>query len=187
MYRFNKENFLHQKDQSMKNPFSKTFTQEELDMFEFLGLIKFFERLSYKEMYRFIPAMHHRKYLRDEVVFFSKDPSQALYLVKRGQVSLTIDVKDNFESILEINRGEAFGENSLLENTKRTYTAMIVSEEADLIVIPHFAIQEIFDSNTKIKAKMMTSLAEYYNQKNQKLFRSYRESFGFFSLRQMFE
>ena len=156
----------------MKNPFSKTFTQEELDMFEFMGLIKFFERLSYKEMYRFIPAMHHRKYLRDEVVFFSKDPSQALYLVKRGQVSLTIDVKDNFESILEINRGDAFGENSLIENTKRTYTAMIVSEEADLIVIPHFAIQEIFDSNTKIKAKMMTSLAEYYNQKNQKLFRS---------------
>jgi CRP-like cAMP-binding protein len=107
--------------------------------------------------------------------------------VKRGQISLTIDIKDNFESILEINRGDAFGENSLLENAKRTYTAMIVSEEADLIVIPHFAIQEIFDSNPKIKAKMMTSLAEYYNQNNQKLFRSYRESFGFFSLRQMFE
>jgi CRP/FNR family cyclic AMP-dependent transcriptional regulator len=171
----------------MRNPFSKTYNQEELDMFDFLGIIKFFERLNYKEMSRFISAMHHRKYLRDEVVFFSKDPSQALYLLKRGQISLTIDIKDNFESILEINRGDAFGENSLLENAKRTYTAMVVSEEADLIVIPQFAIQEIFDSNPKIKAKMMTSLAEYYNQNNQKLFRSYRESFGFFSLRQMFE
>jgi CRP/FNR family transcriptional regulator, cyclic AMP receptor protein len=171
----------------MRNPFSKTYNQEELDMFDFLGVINFFERLNYKEMSRFIPAMHHRKYLRDEVVFFSKDPSQALYLVKRGQIILTIDIKDNFESILDINRGDAFGENSLLENAKRTYTAMVVSEEADLIVIPHFAIQEIFDSNPKIKAKMMTSLAEYYNQNNQKLFRSYRESFGFFSLRQMFE
>ena len=84
-------------------------------------------------------------------------------------------------------RGEAFGENSLLENAKRTYTAIVVSEEADLIVIPHSAIQEIFDSNPKIKAKIMTSLAEYYNQNNQRLFKSYRESFGFFSLRQMFE
>jgi len=171
----------------MRNPFSKTYNQEELDMFDFLGVIKFFERLNYKEMSRFSPAMHHRKYLRDEVVFFSKDPSQALYLVKRGQICLTIDIKENFESILDINRGEAFGENSLLENAKRTYTAMVVSEEADLVVIPHFAIQEIFDSNPKIKAKMMTSLAEYYNQNNQKLFQSYRESFGFFSLRQMFE
>jgi CRP/FNR family cyclic AMP-dependent transcriptional regulator len=54
-------------------------------------------------------------------------------------------------------------------------------------VIPHFAIQEIFDSNPTIKAKMMTSLAEFFNNNNQRLFRSYRESFGFFSLRQMFE
>ncbi|MEP0712957.1 cyclic nucleotide-binding domain-containing protein [Algoriphagus sp.] len=171
----------------MRNPFSKTYTEPEEQMFNFLGQIKFFESLKDKEMVRFIPAMHHRKYVKDEVVFFSKDPSQALYLVKSGEISLTIDIKDNFETILGVKRGEAFGENSLLENAKRTYTALIVSDEAELIVIPHFAIQEVFDSNPKIKAKMMTSLAEYYNQNNQRLFRSYRESFGFFSLRQMFE
>ena len=171
----------------MLNPFSKTYTAEDQNTFDFLRLIKFFERLRNNEMARFIPAMHQRKYYRDEVVFFSKDPSQALYLVKRGQVNLTIDVKDNFESILEVNKGEAFGENSLLENTKRTYTAIITSEEADLIVIPHYAIQEIFDSSPKVKAKMMTSLSEYYNDNNQRLFKSYRESFGFFSLKQMFE
>ncbi|MDR7129362.1 CRP-like cAMP-binding protein [Algoriphagus sp. 4150] len=171
----------------MRNPFSKTYTETEEQMFRFLGQIKFFESLKNKEMIRFIPAMHHRKYVKDEVVFFSKDPSQALYLVKSGNISLTIDIKDSFETILEIKRGEAFGENSLLENAKRTYTAIVVSEEAELIVIPHFAIQEIFDSNPKIKAKMMTSLTDYYNQNNQRLFRSYRESFGFFSLRQMFE
>ncbi|SFB56193.1 Crp/Fnr family transcriptional regulator [Algoriphagus aquimarinus] len=171
----------------MRNPFSKTYTESEEKMFKFLGQIKFFERLKNKEMIRFIPAMHHRKYVKDEVVFFSKDPSQALYLVQSGDICLTIDIKDNFETILEVKRGEAFGENSLLENSKRTYTALIVSDEAELIVIPHFAIQEVFDSNPKIKAKMMTSLAEYYNQNNQRLFRSYRESFGFFSLRQMFE
>lgn len=171
----------------MRNPFSKTYTEEDLQMFDFLRSIKFFERLKNKEMVRFLPAMHQRKYKRDEVVFFSKDPSQALYLIKKGQVNLMIDIKDNFETILEINRGEAFGENSLLENAKRTYTALVTSDDADLIVIPHFVIQEIFDSNPKIKAKMMTSLSEYYNENNQRLFRSYRESFGFFSLRQMFE
>jgi CRP/FNR family transcriptional regulator, cyclic AMP receptor protein len=171
----------------MINPFSKTYDEDQLVMFDFMQGIKFFERLKQKELARFIPAMHHRKYLRDEVVFFSKDPSQALYLIKKGEINLTIDIKDNFETIMEVNRGEAFGENSLLENAKRTYTALVISDEAELIVIPHFAIQEIFDTNPKIKAKMMTSLAEYYNGNNQRLFRSYRESFGFFSLRQMFE
>ena len=55
------------------------------------------------------------------------------------------------------------------------------------VVVPQFALLEIFENNPKIKAKMMTSLAEFYNANNQRLFRSYRESFGFFSLRQMFE
>lgn len=171
----------------MLNPFSKTYDEEQLRMFDFMQGVKFFERLRQKELSRFLPAIHHRKYVRDEVVFFSKDPAQALYLIKAGKVNLTIDIKDNFETIMEINRGEAFGENSLLENTRRTYTALIASDEAELIVIPHFAIQEIFDSNPTIKAKMMTSLAEFFNHNNQRLFRSYRESFGFFSLRQMFE
>ncbi|MBN7810398.1 cyclic nucleotide-binding domain-containing protein [Algoriphagus sp. H41] len=171
----------------MLNPFSKTYDENQLRTFDFMQGINFFERLRQKELSRFLPAMHHRKYVRDEVVFFSKDPAQALYLIKSGKVNLTIDIKDNFETIMEVNRGEAFGENSLLENAKRTYTALIVSDEAELIVIPHFAIQEIFESNPKIKAKMMTSLAEFFNANNQRLFRSYRESFGFFSLRQMFE
>jgi CRP/FNR family cyclic AMP-dependent transcriptional regulator len=171
----------------MLNPFSKTYDEEQLKMFSFMQAINLFERLRQKELARFLPAMHHRKYVRDEVVFFSKDPSQALYLIKSGKVNLTIDIKDNFETIMEVNRGEAFGENSLIENAKRTYTALIDSDEAELIVIPYFALQEIFESNPKIKAKMMTSLAEYYNANNQRLFRSYRESFGFFSLRQMFE
>lgn len=171
----------------MINPFSKTYTEKDLEMFSFLSGIKVFERLKNQEMVRFIPAMHERKYEMNEVIFFSKDPSQALYLVKKGRVILTIDIKDNFETILEIQKGEGFGENSLLENTKRTYTAIVESEEAELIVIPYFAIQEIFESNPKIKAKMMTNLAEFYNGNNQRLFKSYRESFGFFRLRQMFE
>lgn len=171
----------------MRNPFTKTYTEADLQAFDFLRPIKFFEKLKNKEMARFLPTMHTRKYTKDEVVFFSKDPSQALYLIKKGQVNLTIDVKENFETIMEIDRGHAFGENSLLQNTKRIYTAIVNSDEADLVVIPHFAIQEIFDSNPKIKAKMMSSLAEFYNENNQRLFRSYRESFGFFSLRQMFE
>ena len=171
----------------MRNPFSKTYEPEELRMFDFMQGNKLFESLKQQELARFLPAMHERKYVKDEVIFFSKDPSQALYLLRKGQIDLTIDLQENFETIMQLKRGDAFGENSLLKNSKRTYTALVSSEEAELIVIPYFAIQEIFDGNPKIKAKMMTALAEYYNANNQRLFRSYRESFGFFSLRQMFE
>jgi CRP/FNR family transcriptional regulator, cyclic AMP receptor protein len=171
----------------MINPFSKTFSSSELEVFQFLSQIRFFEKLKNDEMARFLTAIHYRKYVKGEVVFFRNDPSQGIYLVKSGLINLTLDIKDNFEVILEIRKREAFGENALLENTKRIYTAIVNSEEAELIVIPHFAIQEIFDENPKIKAKMMTSLAEFYDANNQRLFKSYQSSFGFFNLGEMFD
>ncbi|RPA70285.1 cyclic nucleotide-binding domain-containing protein [Cyclobacteriaceae bacterium YHN15] len=171
----------------MINPFSRTFSVAELEIFQFLSHVMLFSKLKNIEMARFLPALHYRKYRRGEVVFFSGDPSQALYVLKSGRVHLTIDIKDNFEIIQEVNKGEAFGENSLLENVNRIYTAVVASEESELIVFPHFSIQEVFDNHPMIKAKMITSLAEFYNQNNKRLFKSYKNSFGFFNLQEMFD
>ena len=54
----------------MINPFSRTFNESELEIFQFLSQVNFFEKLKNIEMARFLPAIHHRKYLKDEVIFF---------------------------------------------------------------------------------------------------------------------
>ncbi|SHM54535.1 Cyclic nucleotide-binding domain-containing protein [Cyclobacterium lianum] len=169
------------------NPFRKKYSDSELQQFAFLRKIPYFKELSFSEMSRFLPAIHQRKYERDEVVFFRNDPSQALYILEKGEVTLNIDIRADFETIIKVNEGRAFGENSLLENSKRIYTAIVNTEEALLWVIPNYAILDIFQNNQKIRAKMMTALASYYNQTNQQLFTSYRNSYGFFNLGQMFE
>lgn len=171
----------------MYNPFKKTYSEVERHQFEFLAKVKFFERLRFSELTHFLPAIHRRKYHKNEVVFFRNDPSQALYIVESGRIHLTIDIKGGFETILRVDDGKAFGENSLLEGSKRIYTAIVDSEEATLWVIPNYAIMEIFASNPKIQAKMVTSLAEFYNSNNRRLFSSYQSSYGFFNLGQMFE
>jgi CRP-like cAMP-binding protein len=171
----------------MINPFKKTYGPAERDKFAFLGKVKFFEGLSFDELSRFLPAIHQRKYVQDEVVFFRNDPSQALYILEKGEVTLNIDIRSDFETIIKIKDGEPFGENSMLEHTKRIYTAIVSTEEAILWVIPNYAILDIFRSNQKTKAKMMTSLATFYNDRNRQLFSSYKKSYGFFNLGQMFE
>lgn len=171
----------------MLNPFKRKYTEGELKVFDFLSKTQFFNSLKYSEMQRFLSGIHYRKYQKDEVVFFRNDPSQALYIVKSGIVSLNVDIREDFETILKVRENTAFGENSLLDNAKRIYTAVVESEEAELMVIPNYTIKEIFDSSPKIKAKMITSLAKYYNSRNHQLFASYRKSFGFFNLSQMFE
>ena len=95
------------KKNDMKNPFSKTFNASELESFQFLSQIRFFSQLKNAEMARFLPAIHERIYRKDEVVFFRGDPSQALYLLKRGNIRLTIDIRDSFETISDLQLGNS--------------------------------------------------------------------------------
>ena len=164
------------------NPFRRTYSPEELSIFNFLANVKIFERLTYEEMTLFIPYMYLRNYKNDEVVFFRGDPSHALYLIKSGEVALNIDVKDKFEELSRVYPGRAFGDNSLLEKTKRIFTSVVVSESAEIYVIPQVNLLQIMNDNASIKAKMMTSFAEIYNAYSSNLVKSYRNHFGFFDL-----
>jgi len=171
----------------MLNPFKKSYSSEELSLFRFLGRNKLFEQLGYGEMAEFVPHMYLRSYKANEVVFFRDDPSNALYIVKNGRVTLQVDVGNDFQHLTTVKSGEVFGDNALLSETKRIYSSVVSTDSADIYVIPQINIQEIFESHPKIKAKVMTSFAELYNQYTVNIFRAYRSSFGFFDLSQAYD
>lgn len=165
----------------MINPFKKSYTNKEQNIFRFLARVKLFETLSHEEMAYFLPYLYLRDYKENEVVFFRNDPSHALYIIKNGKVTLNIDIKDRFEVLGSLQTASAFGDNSLLKNTRRIYTAVTV-DVAEIYVLPQVNILEIFQNHPPIKAKMLNSLAEMYNEYTENLFKAYKSSFGFFNL-----
>ncbi|MCS6795486.1 MAG: cyclic nucleotide-binding domain-containing protein [Raineya sp.] len=166
----------------MFNPFRKVYSPKEKEIFAFFKNVKLFERLTEKEMEEFLPFLHLREYKQNEVVFFRNDPSQALYVVKSGIVELNIDHQDSFEVLTIVKKGLAIGVNALIENSERVYNAVVRSKEALLYTIPQVNILEIFKHKTIIQAKMMTSLAELYDENTKNLFNSYRKHIGLFHL-----
>ena len=166
----------------MINPFKKSYSIKELNLFRMLSRVKPFERLNYEEMAMFLPHLYLREYKLDEAVFFRNDPSNACYIVKSGKVSLNIDINKDFEVLQVLKSGGYFGHNAFLENSIRVYSAIIISEISELYVLPNVNIMEIFDRRARIRAKMMTSIAELYNEFNHKIFSTYRSSLGFFNL-----
>lgn len=168
----------------MINPFKKTYSEEEVALFNFLQGISLFKQLNYEELANFLPYLYLRKYNEEEAVFFRNDPSHALYLIKDGLVSLCLDVDGKFETIAEISPRRAFGSNALIEGARRNYNAIVISSVAELYVIPHVNIRDIFSDEPRIKAKMMTALASLYDDYTTGLFKSYRSSIGFFKLSQ---
>lgn len=171
----------------MFNPFKKKYTKKELDLIAFLAQTRHFEKLNEDELALFLPCMYLRTYQQDEVVFFSGDPSHALYIINRGSVSLSIDVNDRFEKLAESHRGGIFGDNSLIEDAKRIYTTVVTSEKAQLYVIPQINILEIFQDHPEVKAKMMSAFSEIYNEYTTQLFKTYKSHFGFFELSKVYQ
>jgi len=171
----------------MFNPFKKRYSTQEMSLFRFMSQIKQFESLNYDELSQIAPCMYLRTFNQDEVVFFRGDPSYALYIVKNGKVSLRVDINDKFEELTNVRPGEAFGDNSLLNNTTRIYTSVVVSEKADLYVIPQANLLDILNDHPVIRAKIMTSFSELYNDYTSILFKKYRSSFGFFDLGMVYD
>lgn len=166
----------------MRNIFKRSYSEKELLLFNFLRKNRFFEKLSDDELIRFIPYLYLRKYKQNEVVFFTGDPSHAVYIVKNGMVSLNLDINDSFEKLMTLRSGKLFGDNAILLNTKRIYTAIVMTEEAELYVVPKVNLEEIMNDHPQIKAKMMTAFAEIYNEYTINLFKTYKSSLGFFDL-----
>lgn len=170
----------------MLNPFKKTFTKREQQLFVYLSKIELFSELNYKEMALFLPHLHERSYEHDEVVFFRNDPSHALYLLKSGSVKLSIDVNNVFETLTDVEGAVALGESCLIPGVKRQLNAFVSSENAEFYVLAQENILAIFEGNMKIKTKMLESLAKIYNNYNSRLFKAYQASEGFFNLRQLY-
>jgi len=168
------------------NPLKKTYSKQDKMVFRFLLKNTLFDTLEDSELAEFLPYMHLRTYKKDEVIFFRGDPSQALYIIRDGEVALNLDIEDKFEELTRLGPTQSFGENALIESSSRIYNAICSSEKSNIYVIANTNIQEIFEGNTDTKAKVMTSLAEYYNKYMVNLFRAYQESFGFFDMGRAF-
>ncbi|MFY0600764.1 MAG: cyclic nucleotide-binding domain-containing protein [Cyclobacteriaceae bacterium] len=162
--------------------FKKTYSEEEKELFDFLRKNTLLNGLTDDELGKFQPYIYTRKYNENEVVFFSNDPSHALYIAKKGVVSLNLDRNGEFEKLLILRNGSAFGENAILENTKRIYTAIVLSDETELFVIPKVNLTEVMEHHQTIKAKIMAAFAKTHNDYTQRLFDTYKDSGGLFDL-----
>ncbi len=162
--------------------FKKSYTPEEKKKIRFLQRCHLFRHLKDDEVHELLPYLFLRNYRKGEVIFFRGDPSQGIYIIKRGVVSLTIDIEDKFEELNRLKASESFGDNALLEQRSRIYNAICFSELADIYIIPSNNILQMFEENKSIKAKVMTAMADNYEAYMSNLFKSYQEAFGFFDL-----
>ena len=97
---------------------------------------------------------------RQKVLFRAGEAGDAMYLIERGKVRISVDATNGRElTLTELGRGDFFGEMALLNGQPRSANAT-ASEESRLAVLSrqHF-LSFIMRGNPNVALEMMTALA----------------------------
>ena len=95
-----------------------------------------------------------------KVLFRAGDVGDAMYLIERGKVRISVQATDGRElTLTELGRGDFFGEMALLDGQPRSANAT-VSEESRLAVLSreHF-LSFIMGGNPSVALELLTALA----------------------------
>lgn len=155
-------------------------------MFRFMNRVVLFRGFTKSELSGLQPYLNLRTYKQGEVVFFREDPAAALYLVKTGEVDLSLDVNDKLELLTTEHARGSFGDEALLPGQKRMYNAIVASESAELYVLPSANLYDYLERNKRGGAKLYMNLAKVRNEFMMRLFKAYRQEYGLFELSQAF-
>jgi CRP-like cAMP-binding protein len=97
-------------------------------------------------------------YRKGEVVFRENEPGAEMFIVQVGRVEIFREIDGQHRFSRELEKGDFFGEMSLLEGIPRTATAQVL-EDAELIVINGATFDQMIKSNIEIAVRMLRKLS----------------------------
>lgn len=125
-----------------------------------LKSIPLFRLLTKKDITSLLNLMHERSYVSGEYIFYQGDPGLGLYLIREGEVLISRE-NDNGEKIqlAVIHKGDFFGELALVDNEKRSASA-IANSDTKLSVIFKPDLDEFIERYPKKGIKILQGIAE---------------------------
>jgi CRP-like cAMP-binding protein len=133
---------------------------ESDELFQSLQTIPLFKSLSKKDLENLMGIIHKRNYLAGEYIFYQGDPGIGLYIIREGEVLITRE-SDNGEKITlaVFQNGDFFGELALVDNDKRSASA-IAKSDTKLSVIFKPDLDEFIEKYPKKGIKILRGIAE---------------------------
>ncbi|GAB6163435.1 Crp/Fnr family transcriptional regulator [Desulfothermus naphthae] len=119
--------------------------------------ISIFENMP-DELLREISAKVSNKFLKkDETLFFKGDIGDALYIIKKGKIKISIPTEEGEELIISIfSDGDFFGELSLLDKAPRSADAVAITDTELLVLRRDVFYTYLFERKQAIEAIMST-------------------------------
>lgn len=98
------------------------------------------------------------RFKEGEVIFSKGDMAQQMYVILAGKVRMYAGAEPKGDWVEELNKGDFFGEGSLLEALPRANTAVAL-EDSEVIAITRGTFLKMIRQNPEVSVKMMQRLA----------------------------
>ena len=122
--------------------------------------IPLFKSLTKRDLSGLLNIMHERNYVAGEYIFYQGDPGLGLYLIREGEVIISRETDSGDKIQLAfIHKGDFFGELALIDNDKRSASA-IANSDTKLSVIFKPDLDEFIERYPKKGIKILQGISE---------------------------
>ncbi len=105
---------------------------------------------------------------KGQVLFAEGDQCRNMYVISKGEISLTKEKNGHTVEIAVLNSGEFLGEMALLTNSARTCTATAKSE-VSLLIYDEDEFRELISKNNGVALRIIEGLAQRLENTTNKL------------------
>ena len=95
---------------------------------------------------------------RGTILFRENEPGQEMYIIQSGKVRISKKVREIEKTLTILDKGDFFGEMSILNNKPRSATAEVV-EDAKLLVIDPQTFETMVRNNAEIALRIIKNLS----------------------------
>lgn len=135
----------------------------------FLRQVPLFEGLSEEELQAIAGMTITRTFNKDNVIILAEEEGDALFVIKRGQVKVSIVSEDGREVILSLLReGDVVGELSILDGKPRSAN-VVATEESELIMLRRSDFLQLLFKVPRISVTLLEELASRLRKTDRKI------------------
>lgn len=150
---------------------AKNKTKQTHDLIQSIGNSSFLNRIPPEITQSLLHLLHPRFIIKDEVLFSNGDPSNELYIIRSGQ--LTLNFQDGSSRIME--KGSLIGEVSFLAKQPHSSSAIAAHGAVELLVLHKQQYQNFVDQYPKFSDAIRHLASERISENIQKLDQTTRE------------
>lgn len=140
------------------------------DVIELLKGVDLFSALSNEQLQQLAALVIRKRFVRDETIILEDDDSvQALFLIASGEVKVYLSGADGRETILSLlNKGDFFGEMSLIDGEPRSASVKSVTD-ADLLIIRREHFLKQVEKNPELAMGLLVEMSKRIRKANRQI------------------